>query len=215
MDSRCFADDLLNRAEREPQSMASSLPTPSWRRLSELLVGAGEVDHLDLLSSPELAGGRQSLAVNGFAHDEQDKSISLVVMHFVGGAEVPTLTYTEASTALKSLEQFLPRGAHRRLPRRSRARCSGVPARSDSQGSTQDRPQAQRGCRHPLPAVPRDRRRAQLSCEVDWNTIEVEGTPLEFHIWDMQRFLQVHESRRVVSRWSSNWAIGASRAYLR
>ena len=79
MDVKNFRDDLLNRAATRASVDGIFTSDAFLEESTDLLVGAEEVDHLDRLSFSGTGRRRQSLAVNGFAHDEQDKSIALVL----------------------------------------------------------------------------------------------------------------------------------------
>src|SRR4051794_36671435 len=107
MDLGEFREDVLNQAKTRASVDGIFTTDAFMAEAADLLVSAGEVDALDLLSFAGTGRRRQSLAVNGFYHDEQDTSVSLAVVHFVNGPEVPTLTYTDATTTLKALEHFL------------------------------------------------------------------------------------------------------------
>jgi hypothetical protein len=131
--------------------------------------------------------------VNGFSHDEQDKSIALVVMHFSGAAAVPTMSQGDAMAALKSLERYM------------REALSGdflidrEPAAPEYQLAQTLKDLKEIGAKRSEDAVTRYRlylvTDAQLSARSKaLEPTEVDGTPVEFHIWDMQRFVQVYES---------------------
>lgn len=192
MDLEEFRDDLLNQANTRASVEGIFTADAFMAEAADLLIAAGEVDSLDLLSFTGIGRRRQSLAVSGFQHDEQDTSVSLAVVHFIGGPTVPTLTYTEASTTLRALEQYL------------RASLSGE-FFVDREPSTPEYQLAQT-----LKAI-HDRRGddsvsrfrlylltdARLSARAkSIESTDIEGTPVESHIWDMQRFLQVHESKQ-------------------
>lgn len=210
MDVKSFRDDLLNRAATRASVDGIFTSDAFLEESTDLLVGAEEVDHLDRLSFSGTGRRRQSLAVNGFAHDEQDKSIALVVMHFSGGAAVPTLPQSDAVAALKSLEQYL------------REALSGdflvdrEPAAPEYQLAQTLKDLAAIGTKRSEDAVTRYRlylvTDAVLSARA--KAIEptaVDGTPVEFHIWDMQRFLQVYESvqgREPLELVLRDWGVG-------
>lgn len=193
MDIGTFRDDLLNRAVTRASVDGIFTSDAFFEEIADLLVDAQEVDHLDRLAFSGVGRRRQTLAVNGFAYDEQDKSVSLVVMHFVGGKMLPTMTQTEAMTTLKSLEQYL------REANSGEFLVDREPAAPEYQLAETLRDLKMSGFRRPEDAVARYRlylvTDAELSARAkSLNANEIDGTPVELHIWDMKRFLQVHDS---------------------
>ena len=187
-----FRDDILNQVNARASVEGVFTADAFVSEAAELLVGAEEVGNLDLLSFTGTGRRRQSLAVHGFSRDEQDGSAALVVAHFVGGTGVPALTYTEAAGSLKALEQFL-----------SEALTGDF--LTDREPSTPEYQLAQTlkelHDRRGELGVSRFRlylvTDAKLSVRAkSMDSTVVQGTPTEFHIWDMQRFFQVHESSR-------------------
>lgn len=192
MDLKEFRDDLLNQANARASVDGVFTSDAFMSEAAELLIGAGEVDSLDLLAFSGTGRRRQALAVNGFQHDAQDTSVSLAVVHFIGGAQVPSLTQTDASAVLRSLEQYL------------REAVTGdflidrEPAMPEYQLAQTLK--AIRG-RGGDASVSRFRlyllTDAQLSSRAkSMPSVDIDGIPIEYHIWDIQRFLQVHNSQQ-------------------
>src|ERR1700759_261088 len=107
MELNDFREDLLNRAIARSSVDGIFTSDAFLAEVADLLIGAEEVGNLDLLSFAGTGRRRQALAVHGFDRDEQDMSIALVVMRFIGSQEIPKLTYTDATAALRSLQQYL------------------------------------------------------------------------------------------------------------
>lgn len=190
MDIADFRGDLLNRAITRASVDGIFTADAFSAEVADLLIESEEVSSLDLLSFQGRGRRRQTLAVNGFELDEQDNSVALVVSHFVGGAEVPSLSYSDASTALRSLEQYL-------------AECLTGDFLSEREPAAPEYQLAQTlqalGERRGEHSIRRFRlylvTDAVLSARAkSIDSTEAGGTPVEFHIWDMKRFLQVYES---------------------
>lgn len=190
MDLSDYRDDLLNRAVARASVDGIFTADAFMAEAAELLISAEEVGSLDLVSFSGTGRKRQSLAVHGFEHDDQDTSVTLAVMRFAGGNPAPTITYTDAVTTLKSLQQYLeealsgdflldrePAAPEYQLAQTLRELCR----RSGDDSISRFR----------LFLVTD----AVLSSRAkSMEPTTIGGVPTEFHIWDMQRFLQVHQS---------------------
>lgn len=187
-----FREDLLNQAHARASVDGVFTSDAFMSEAADLLIGAGEVDSLDLFSFQGTGRRRQSVAVNGFYHDEQDTSVSLAIVHFTGGPTVPTLTYSDAATALGALEQYLREALCGdflidREPAMPEYQLAQTLKMIHSRGGDQ--------------SVSRFRlyllTDARLSSRAkSMASSEVDGTPIEFHIWDMGRFFQINESQQ-------------------
>lgn len=192
MELNDFRDDLLNLANARASVEGIFTEDAFVAEAAELLISAGEMDSLDLLSFRGTGRKRQSLAVHGFQYDEQDKSVALVVSNFVGGSAVPTITHTEAEKALRALEQYLRESLDSdflidREPSTLEYQLAQTLKEIHSYAGTE--------CvsRFRLYLISDGRLSNRAKSIV---STEVAGTPTEFHIWDMHRFLQVHESQQ-------------------
>lgn len=207
MDLNEFRDDLLNQANTRASVDGVFTADAFVAVAADLLVSAGEVDNWDLLSFAGTGQRQKALAVNGFFHDEQDTSVALAVGRYEGGVRAPSLTYTEAAGSLKALQSYLE------------AALSGEfmverePSTSEYQlAETLKTLHGRRGDA----AVSRYRlfllTDAELSSRAkSLESVEIAGVPVEFHIWDMKRFLQVHESnqgREPLELTMSEWGVG-------
>lgn len=187
-----FRDDLLNRAVTRASVDGIFTADAFLAEAADLLIGTEEVGNLDLLSFAGTGKRRQLLAVNGFEHDEQDKSVSLVVLNFVGGDEVPTLSSTDAAASMRMLESYLVEAMSGDFL------LGGEPATDEYQLAQTLKALGARGGED---SVSRFRlyllTDAQLSARAKSLEPSTLGdTPVEFHIWDIERFFRVHESAR-------------------
>lgn len=187
-----FRDDILNLAKARASVDGVFTSDAFVAEAKNLLEAAEELDNVDLLSYSGVGRRRQVLAVHGYQIDETDNSISLVVSNFQGGEEVPSITYTEATASLRSLEHYLkealsgdfladrePSTPEYQLAQTLKERHKGTGANAVS--------------RFRLYLVT-DARLSARAKTLD--SSEVAGVPVEFHIWDVHRFFQVHESGR-------------------
>lgn len=204
MDLDEFRRDLLNQVHARASVDGVFTRDAFMAEASELLVDAGELDNLDLFSFSGSGRKRQSLAVNAFQFDEQDLSVSLVVAHFDGGKSVHSLKQSEASSHLRSLEQFLREAVSGEFV------IDREPAMPEYQlaktlATLAHRRGDQAVSRYRLYLVSD----AQLSTRAKiLPSGEIGDTPIEFHVWDAPRFYQVQQSQRgreplelVLSEW--------------
>lgn len=190
MDLREFRGDLLNRVFTRASVDGVFTADAFTQEAGDLLVSAEEVDSLDVLSFTGTGRRRQNLAVNGVYYDEQDHSVSLMVTRFVGGDGLPVITSTDATASLKALEQYVQEsvsgefleGREPAYPEYQYAQTlRQLAARTDDQAVS----------RYRLYLVTD----AQLSSRAkSIASTSVGEVPVEYHIWDVQRFHQVHES---------------------
>jgi hypothetical protein len=128
----------------------------------------------------------RNLAVDGFAIDDADKSMRLMIADFSGQLQARTITRTDARSAFGALIGFLDdsiRGVVEQtteesspehgLARELRARSTGV---------------SRYRCFLVTDDILSERVR-------DWPEGDVGGVPVEYHIWDAGRFMRAQLSR--------------------
>lgn len=190
MDLREFRDDLLNRVLTRASVDGIFTADAFSQEGAELLADAEEVGSLDMISFRGTGKRRQGLAVNGFSHDEQDRSVALMVTSFLGGEGLPVLSSNDSVSLLKALEQYLVESLSGEFQE------GREPAYPEYQFAQTLRQLASRSREEPV-----SRYRlylvtdGQLSAKAkSVASTTILGTPVEYHIWDVQRFHQVHES---------------------
>lgn len=127
----------------------------------------------------------RNLAVDGFAFDEVDKSVRLVVAAYSGEPSASTLTRTDAKGIFGALTAFVE-DAIRGLVERQTEESS-----PEHGLACQLRMKVDSVARYRCFLVTDD----VLSERVrDWPEGDIEGIPVEFHIWDAGRFQRAHAS---------------------
>ena len=148
-----------------------------------------EAEELSDFESCYFRGSRsrnKSLAVDGFAQDGVDGSLRLVIADFSGSEEMQSLNQTQARTMFGKLVAFCEDAFSGRLLDEV---DESSPAHSLALLLQQQRKQIARLRLYLITD-------AALSTRVrDWPEGEAGGIPTEFHIWDINRFHQVNESR--------------------
>jgi hypothetical protein len=177
-----FLEDLKARA-----SAASNFTHAEFVEVcADLLSDAEEISDFESCYFRGNGLRNRSLAVDGFAQDNVDGSLRLVVADFSGSPEMPTINQTQAKTLfgrlvafcedafsgrmLDSLEESSPAHSLALILQRQRKQIARLRLYLVTDGA--------------------------LSTRVkDWPEGEAGGIPTEFHIWDINRFHQVYESR--------------------
>jgi hypothetical protein len=181
---RAFREGVVARAKsefggRDPEAGFGSVA-------GELLEEAEEL--VDFVPCPYRGTGtrRRSLAIDGYALDEADGSLRMVVAQFDGEQTPATLTQTSARTIFARLVAFVDEalaGNDDHLP------ADEDPA-ADFSGLLKTHQSSITRLRFYLvtDGVLSDRIR-------DWPEQSVGGIPAEFHIWDIARFHDALSSR--------------------
>ena len=152
---------------------------------AELLSDAEELADFESCHFRGTGSRNRSLAVDGFAHDEVDGSLRLVIASFDRRIEPSTLTQTQAKTLFARLQAFcedaLAGNLHPYLE-------ESAPGHSLALSLYEQRRTITRLRMYLVTD-------SILSTRVrDWPDQEIAGIPTEFHIWDIARFQQVQES---------------------
>jgi hypothetical protein len=153
---------------------------------AELLGDAEELSDFEPCYFRGSGSRNRSLAVDGFAQDSVDGSLRLVIADFSGSDEIQTLNQTQAKAMFAKLVAFCEDAFSGRL---QDSIDESTPAHSLALLLQQQRKQIARLRLYLITD-------AALSARVrDWPEGEAGGIPTEFHIWDINRFHQVYESK--------------------
>ncbi len=185
-----YRDDILNQVNARASVEGVFTVDAFVSEAADLLQNADEMDSPDLLSFTGTGRRRQTVSVHGYYFDENDMTVSLIVGLYDGGSGLPSLTHSDAATGLRSLEAFLKEAVageftFEREPANPEYQLAEV-LKNLHRGVG-----ANRISRYRLFLVTD----AVLSSRAKpMATTDLEGIPIEFHIWDMQRFYRVHQS---------------------
>jgi hypothetical protein len=177
-----FLEDIRARA-----SVTSNFTHAEFVEVcADLLSEAEELSDFELCYFRGSGSRNRSLAVDGFAQDSVDGSLRLVVADFSGANETQNLSQTQARSMFGKLLAFSEDAFSGRLLDEV---DESSPAHSLALLIQQQRKHITRLRLYLISD-------AALSARVrDWPEGEVGGIPTEFHIWDINRFHQVNESR--------------------
>lgn len=128
----------------------------------------------------------RNVAVDGFAFDEADKAMRLVVALYSGEPESRTLTKTDARPIFAALLSFIEESVKGSV---EESTDESLPEHSLARGLRSRAPDVSRyRCYLVTDQILSERVR-------DWPEGDIAGVPVEFHIWDAGRFLRAHKSR--------------------
>lgn len=181
-----FRKDFLETARvmaaSEGDFEGAAFVAESARRLVE----AEELAEFEPCYVPGTGSKNRKFRVDGYCFDDVDGSVALVVAGFNGGPDAGTLTQTDASRFFGMLRTFIEDSVSGRMQQSLEESSPGYVLASElfNHRDTVTRYRA---------ILVTD---AVLSSRVrDWPENDLDGHPVEFHIWDMARFHRVFESR--------------------
>lgn len=176
-----FLETVRALAAAEGDFEEASFVTDAARRLLE----AEELAEFEACHHEGTGSRNRRMRVDGYGFDDVDGSISLIIANYSGREEPDTLTQTEATRYFGMLRTFIEDAVDGRIQRTIEESTPGYALASDLFNRRE--------------AITRFRvflvTDALLSSRVrDWPEEAILGLPVEFHIWDMNRFHRVFES---------------------
>ena len=181
-----FRAEFLDQVRARASAGANFTHAEFVEVCAELLGDAEEISDFEACYFRGTGSRNRSLGVDGFALDDLDGSIRLVIAEYGGESEPSTITQTAAKTSFSRLLAFCDDALSGRLHRELEESAPG----------------------HSLALTLYERRKSisrirlylvtdgLLSTRVrDWPEGELVGIPTESHIWDSNRFHQVQESK--------------------
>jgi hypothetical protein len=179
-----FRLNLLNQAKVRAAAEGIFTKEAFLAEVSEYLAESGEVEQLNVVWFEGEGKKRRKLAVHGFDLDDSDNSVALAVLRW-GGGEMDTFTYTEAASTLRSLTAFLEEAISGEF-------IVGRDAAYPHYQLAEDlRKRGTNVSRYRLYLL------SDLAISGSAKAVpstDVNGVPVDFHIWDLKRMYQVVES---------------------
>jgi hypothetical protein len=185
MDLEEFRKDLIEDVKvgaAESRNFASSAFV---ELASRLLVEAGELSDFEQCQFRGVGSKKRNLAVDGFAFDDADDSVRIVVGDWDGREVMPTLTQTDAKTSLGRARAFVEESVSARFYDQLENSSEGYALSKELHNRRGDLSR----CRIYLVTDKALSGRAR-----DFPEGKVGAIPVEFHVWDASRFHRVSES---------------------
>jgi len=185
MDSQQFYEELMNNVRARAELDSDFTESAFLQEAMERLVDAEELGYLTPVHFTGTGYRNRRLAVSAYDMEEADDSVALAVIHFEDGPDVSTLSETEAKRQLAAAQHYLDES------------LSGAfqVGREESNEEYELAETLRRRGR----SVTRYRlylltNKALSARAKDFPSSSVDGIPIEFHVWDIERFRRVHES---------------------
>lgn len=174
---------VATRAAVDNDFMAGAFVAEIADRLAE----AEEIENLVSAHFRGKGGNNKNLALDGYDIGDSDDSVALAVAHFADSEDLTSLTETEAKRLLAALEGYLHDSLHGTF----------LVDREESDPAYQLAMDLRARGR----AVTRYRLYFVTDAQLTGRgrhlpSSELLGTPLEYHIWDIQRLQQLQESKQ-------------------
>lgn len=185
MDREDFRAELLNAAVTRAEIDQIWTADAFMEELRDRLADAEEIEDASTLNFEGEGKGGRKLAVHAYDLDDSDNSIALVVLHFDGRPGVPTFTGTEAARRLRALEGFLEEALSGEFV------VGREPSYREYQLAEDLRRRGRNVSRYRLYLVS-DALLSTTAKAIESGSIN--GVPVDYHIWDVNRFQQVAES---------------------
>jgi hypothetical protein len=185
MDLIQFRQDFLDQVRARARAGANFTHAEFVEVCGERLSDSEEIEDFEICYYRGTGTRNRSLAVDGFAQDDVDGSLRLLVAEYGGDPELSTLTQTQAKSLFGRLLAFSEDAINGRL---HHVLEESSPAYALAQTLFERRKTISRLRLYLVTD-------GVLSSRVrDWPEGEVGGIPTESHIWDINRFHQVQES---------------------
>ena len=185
MELEAFYADLMNTVDTRAEIENDYRSTAFLSEVSDRLAEAEEVEQLTVMHFFGKGERKRSVAVNGFDLTDQDNSVALAVASFTDSDEPVTMTMSDARKAFQSLDNFLDES------------MSGT----FQVGREESGPEYQLAEDLRMRGRNVTRYRMYLLTNMEMSgrakafaSSQRDGISVDYHIWDLRRLLQVHES---------------------
>lgn len=180
-----FRDDLLNSVRMRAEIDGEFTRTAFIQEISERFSDAELVDNLVPAHFDGVGGNRKRLRVDGYDLGDADDSVVLAVAIFKDEDQSTNVTATEVAKALGALESFLHDAVNGTFEVDREPSDPAVQLAVDlrHRGASVTRYRLYLVCDSPLSASVKH-----------LPSSELKGVPIDFHVWDINRFEQLQTS---------------------
>jgi hypothetical protein len=182
-----YYQDLRNKVSVRADTENDYTSSAFVGEVADELETAGEVESLTRMHFEGVGSGRKKLLIDGYDLDNPDSSVALAALIHTDTTDLATLPMSDAKRTLTQLENFLRDSLSGDFLRdREESSQAYMLARSLQQ-------QGRAVTRYRLFLVT-DAKLSERSKNL--GTSEINGIPVEYHIWDITRLHQIYESKQ-------------------
>ena len=185
MDSQHFYDEIMNNVRARAEVESDFTESAFLSEVTERLVEAEVVSSLTPVHFTGSGLRNRRLAVSAYEFDDTDDSVALAVIDFLEGDSLSTVAESEAKRQFTAVERFVEEA------------INGV--FQDGREESTEEYQLAEDLRRRRQGITRYRiylltNKALSGRAKDFPTGALNGTPVDYHVWDVERFRRVFES---------------------
>jgi hypothetical protein len=185
MDRQQFYEELMNNVRARAELDSDFTESAFLQEVTERLIDAEEVSYLTPVHFTGTGFRNRRLTVSAYDMDESDDSVALAVIHFQEGSHVTTLTETEAKRQFATARHYIEESL------KGSFQVGREESSEEYELAETLRRRGRSVIRYRLYLLTN---KALSSRAKDFPSTGVDGIPVEFHVWDIERFWRVHES---------------------
>lgn len=185
MHSQDFYDEMMNNVRARAEVESDFTESAFLSEVAERLVEAEVVSSLTPVHFTGSGLRNRRLTVSAYEFDDSDDSVALAVIDFIEGDSLTTVAESEAKRQFTAVERFVEEA------------INGV--FQDGREESTEEYQLAEDLRRRKQAITRYRiylltNKALSGRAKDFPTGTLSGTPVDYHVWDVERFRRVFES---------------------
>lgn len=186
MNLESFHQELMSSVRAAAEATRDFLRTAFVDEAAKRLSDAEVLSDFQSCQFEGLGPRKRRLEVDGYSFDDADGSMTLLIADFSNEDEVRSIGASEARRSFASLNAFVEEALEGRLTNGS------IDEAQPGYGLAAELVRLQASIlRFRFYLVTE----AKLSTRTqEWPEADIKGIPVEFHIWDVERFLRAHES---------------------
>ena len=185
MDREQFYQELMNNVRARAELDSDFTESAFLQEVTEKLVDAEEVGELIPVHFTGTGYRKRRLAASAYDMDESDDSVALAVIHFRNAPHAETLTEAEAKRQFAAAQHYIEESLNGSF------QVGREESGDEYELAETLRRRGRTVIRYRLYLLTN---KALSSRAKDFSSSSVDGIPVEFHVWDVERFWRVHES---------------------
>ncbi len=185
MDNQDFYHELMNNVRARAELDNDFTESAFLNELTERLVDVEVVTSLTPVHFKGSGLRSRRLVLSAYEMDETDDSVALAVVHFEESVDISTLSQAEAKKQFAGVDRFIEESLNGTFQ-------EGREESTEEYQLAEELRRRERGVtRYRLYLLTN---KSLSSRAKDFPSTSVNGTPVEYHVWDVDRFHRVFES---------------------